>query len=238
MSLLMSLRSLLVAQNATIDILGTSGLFVGNLSKTQGWMMKGASIKHNVTGLELTADGKIDIGKGTLILSANNTIIRGTSGGDIAIFKEVNGVPMIDAKNINTENLVVKTGASIGKWKVTADGLAINGQNYANIDLNISGNKFLRINGRGDTGIMVIRNDAGSGLSISTASSSSKALSILAQSYGMAIDSTGSHKFLQRAGEKWDAPGALIAGRVSAGGSIENTWGNGVTSYIGIKKQG
>lgn len=111
-------------------------------------------------------------------------------------------------------------------------------QNYANIDLNISGNKFLRINGRGDTGIMVIRNDAGSGLSISTASSSSKALSILAQSYGMAIDSTGSHKFLQRAGEKWDAPGALIAGRVSAGGSIENTWGNGVTSISASRNRG
>lgn len=49
----------LLAQNATIDVLGTSGIFVGNLEKTQGWVMTEGSIKHNVTGLELTADGRL-----------------------------------------------------------------------------------------------------------------------------------------------------------------------------------
>lgn len=49
----------LLAQNATIDVLGTSGIFVGNLEKTQGWVMTEGSIKHNVSGLELTADGRL-----------------------------------------------------------------------------------------------------------------------------------------------------------------------------------
>lgn len=49
----------LLAQNATIDVLGASGIFVGNLEKTQGWVMTEGSIKHNVTGLELTADGRL-----------------------------------------------------------------------------------------------------------------------------------------------------------------------------------
>lgn len=49
----------LLAQNATIDVLGTAGIFVGNLEKTQGWVMTEGSIKHNVTGLELTADGRL-----------------------------------------------------------------------------------------------------------------------------------------------------------------------------------
>ena len=229
---------LLVAQNATIDILGTSGLFVGNLSKTQGWMMKGASIKHNVTGLELTADGKLSIGNGKLILSANNTIIRGTSGGDIAIFKEVNGIPMIDAKNINTANLVVTAGAKIGEWNVAKTGLQITGQSNANILLNMSGTKFLRINESPNEALLAIRNDSGNALRLYTGFSNSIALNISAQGSGKAISSAGGHVFMQRNGDVWNAPGALIAGRVSAGGSIENTWGNGVTSISASRNRG
>lgn len=53
--------NVLLAQNATIDVLGTSGIFVGNLDKTQGWIMTEGAIKHNVTGVELTSDGKISL---------------------------------------------------------------------------------------------------------------------------------------------------------------------------------
>ena len=53
--------NVLLAQNATIDVLGTSGIFVGNLEKTKGWLMTEGSIKHNQTGVELTADGKISL---------------------------------------------------------------------------------------------------------------------------------------------------------------------------------
>lgn len=49
----------LLAKNATIDVLGTAGIFIGNLEKTEGWVMTEGSIKHNVTGLELTADGRL-----------------------------------------------------------------------------------------------------------------------------------------------------------------------------------
>ena len=53
--------NVLLAQNATIDVLGSSGIFVGNLEKTKGWIMTEGSIKHNVTGVELTSDGKISL---------------------------------------------------------------------------------------------------------------------------------------------------------------------------------
>ena len=53
--------NVLLAQNATIDVLGTSGIFVGNLEKTEGWLMTEGAIKHNVTGVELTSDGKISL---------------------------------------------------------------------------------------------------------------------------------------------------------------------------------
>jgi len=53
--------NVLLAQNATIDVFGSSGIFVGNLDKTKGWIMTEGSIKHNVTGVELTSDGKLSL---------------------------------------------------------------------------------------------------------------------------------------------------------------------------------
>lgn len=53
--------NVLLAQNATIDVLGTSGIFVGNLEKTQGWLLTEGAIKHNQTGVELTNDGRISL---------------------------------------------------------------------------------------------------------------------------------------------------------------------------------
>ena len=91
---------LLVAQNATIDILGTSGLFVGNLSKTQGWLITGGSIKHNVTGLELTVDGKLSLPATGAILVGNKTFI--TDGKIVTDF--------IDVKTLEVEKLKGATG--------------------------------------------------------------------------------------------------------------------------------
>lgn len=91
---------LLVAQNATIDILGTSGLFVGNLSKTQGWLITGGSIKHNVTGLALTADGKLSLPATGAMLVGNKTFI--TDGKIVTDF--------IDVKTLEVEKLNGATG--------------------------------------------------------------------------------------------------------------------------------
>lgn len=90
----------LLAQNATIDILGTSGLFVGNLSKTQGWLLKGGSIKHNVTGLELTADGKLSLPATGAMLVGNKTFI---SNGKIV-------TDFIDVDNLKVKQLDGATG--------------------------------------------------------------------------------------------------------------------------------
>lgn len=91
---------LLVAQNATIDILGTSGLFIGNLAKTQGWMMTGGSIKHSVTGVELTADGKLSLPKDGCMLVGDKTFI---SNGKIV-------TDFIDVENLKVKHLDGATG--------------------------------------------------------------------------------------------------------------------------------
>lgn len=81
--------NVLLAQNATIDVLGTSGIFVGNLEKTEGWIMTEGAIKHNVTGVELTSDGKISLPE---------------SGG-----MTVGGKTFIEAGKIKTEFIDVDT---------------------------------------------------------------------------------------------------------------------------------
>ncbi|WP_417008617.1 hypothetical protein [Bacteroides congonensis] len=91
---------LLVAQNATIDILGTSGLFIGNQAKTQGWLMTGGSIKHNVTGLELTADGKLSLPNNGCMLVGNKTFI---ANGKIV-------TDFIDVENLKVKKLDGATG--------------------------------------------------------------------------------------------------------------------------------
>jgi hypothetical protein len=216
--------NVLLAQNATIDVLGTSGIFVGNLEKTEGWMITEGGIKHNQTGFELTPDGGINTANGQLILTANSTLIRTNTGKDIALFKEVDGVPMIDAKNINTENLVVTTGAKIGAWEIKDGSISSWNVSNAKILLEISGTRFLRINEYGGVigddevndiknPLLSIRNDSQDCVSLSTYGQGGVALNILANSNGgAAIRSFGSHVFGCRSKERWNAPGVLAAG--------------------------
>lgn len=226
--------NVLLAQNATIDVLGTSGIFVGNLEKTQGWLLTEGAIKHNQTGFELTAEGGINTANGKLILTSNSTVIRTNTGKDIALFKEVDGVPMIDAKNINTENLVVTSGAILGGWEIKDNNIVSRDIADAKILLEVSGTRFLRINEYGGVSsqgaypFLSIRNDNQDCINLSTYGKGGVALRILANtSGGGAIESYGSHLFGQRQYEKWDAPGVLWAGRISSGGGISDRWGDG-----------
>ena len=226
--------NVLLAQNATIDVLGTSGIFVGNLEKTQGWMITEGAIKHNETGFELTAEGGINTANGKLILTSNSTVIRTNTGQDIALFKDVNGVPMIDAKNINTENLVVTSGAILGGWEIKDNNIVSRDIVDAKILLEVSGTRFLRINEYGGVSsqgaypFLTIRNDNQDCINLSTYGKGGVALRIIANtSGGGAIESYGSHKFGQRRYEKWDAPGVLWAARITSGGGISDRWGDG-----------
>lgn len=230
--------NVLLAQNATIDVLGTSGIFVGNLEKTEGWMITEGGIKHNQTGFELTPDGGINTANGQLILTANSTLIRTNTGKDIALFKEVDGVPMIDAKNINTENLVVTTGAKIGGFTVEGDNLITLSSGYIGVGVNDSGTRFLRINEYGDSApvneLLNIRNDTGAAVVLS-GGGGMPTLSILANNNARAaIESAGAHFFKCRKGERWNAPGVLAAG--TSNGSSFGYWSQGAP--LSARKEG
>ncbi|GFZ38612.1 hypothetical protein BANORC5_06470 [Bacteroides nordii] len=83
---------LLLAQDAVVNVIGTSKIFIGELDKTEGWEMTKGAIKHTGTGLELTADGKLSAPK--------DGITIGT--------KSVEG--MIDDVQVGGRNYVIGSG--------------------------------------------------------------------------------------------------------------------------------
>jgi hypothetical protein len=96
--------NVLLAQNATIDVLGSSGIFVGNLEKTKGWIMTEGSIKHNVTGVELTSDGKISLPETGGINVGGKTFIE---AGKIK-------TEFIDVDNLTVKKLAAVEGTIAG----------------------------------------------------------------------------------------------------------------------------
>ena len=63
---------LFLAQDAVVDVLGTSKIYIGNLDKTEGWEMTKGAIKHTGTGLELTKDGKLSAPEGGITIGTKS----------------------------------------------------------------------------------------------------------------------------------------------------------------------
>lgn len=181
----------------------------------------------------------IDISNRKIVLTANKTLVRSNSGVEIAMFKEVNGVPMIDAKNLYTENLEVKTGAKIGGFKIEGSKLtSIDSTGAIEIGTD-SGSRFFRINEYGlrnpSAALLQIRNDSGAAISVS-GSNGKVVVSVNGNGAKSAIESYGSHVFGQRSGEVWNGPGILRAARINGGGGMECQWGNGTPAFSSYKR--
>lgn len=190
----------------------------------------------------------INITSRKIILKADNLLFQNNTGQQTAAIN-ANGklsanvieaaevvAQAFSAQRITTGNLTVTDGAKIGAWNISGGSLVSASNSQAKILLNMSGNKFLRINEKGDspttsrTALMSIRNDNYSGLSIESYGSSGFALRCLANAgTANSIESYGSHIFAQRGGEKWNAPGMLCTGYVYQAGTVTNEWGNGCT---------
>lgn len=197
--------------------------------------LRNVSIKR-LSGLakELLKTG-IDITDRKIILTADNTIIRSNSGIDIALFKEIDGVPMIDAKNIYTDNLKVTNGAEIGGFSVVGNDL-INENFNAKIGVyDSTRSRFVTIGGRGRAIV-----------NISSYGSEVDGLYILSNNpagdgTNYSIQSYGRHIFGQRMGDIWNAPGVLWAGYFNCNNwspALERSWGNGCSVWFNRRDRG
>ncbi len=192
--------------------------------------IRNVSIKKlGVFAKELLKTG-IDISNRKIVLTADKTLVRSNSGVEIAMFKEVNGVPMIDAKNLYTENLEVRAGATIGGFSVKGNDL-IN-ENF-NAKIGIYDSSRLRFVTIGGTNSPIIN--------ISSYGSNTTGMYILSNNpaddgTNYAIKSYGQHVFGQRSGDVWNGPGILRAARINGGGGMECQWGNGTPAFSSYKR--
>ncbi|MFK2609496.1 hypothetical protein ACIXSX_17335 [Bacteroides fragilis] len=156
----------------------------------------------------------INITSRKIVLKSDNVLFQNNTGQQTAAIN-ANGklsanvieaaevvAQAFSAQRITTGNLTVTDGAKIGAWNISGGSLVSASNSQAKILLNMSGNKFLRINEEGDspttsrTALMSIRNDNYSGLSIESYGSSGFALRCLANAgTANSIESYGSHIF-------------------------------------------
>ena len=141
----------------------------------------------------------------------------------------------IAALTITTGKLHVTSGATIGGWKVNGDSLSITSAASAKILVEPSGTRFLRINDTSSE-LMAVRADGVTGIRIYTQSTTGTCLNMVAQSGGMSVESYGSHKFVQRQGETWNAPGVLRSARINGGGGTDQVWGNGTPTFYSSRQ--
>ncbi|UVV62652.1 hypothetical protein NXY01_22255 [Bacteroides fragilis] len=237
----------LSSDHAKLSVVEQTANSANSLAGTANNKAEAADGRVTATQNGLVETG-INITSRKIILKADNLLFQNNTGQQTAAIN-ANGklsanvieaaevvAQAFSAQRITTGNLTVTDGAKIGAWNISGGSLVSASNSQAKILLNMSGNKFLRINEEGDspttsrTALMSIRNDNYSGLSIESYGSSGFALRCLANAgTANSIESYGSHIFAQRGGEKWNAPRMLCTGYVYQAGTVTNEWGNGCT---------
>ena len=237
----------LSSDHAKLSVVEQTANSANSLAGTANNKAEAADGRVTATQNGLVETG-INITSRKIILKADNLLFQNNTGQQTAAIN-ANGklsanvieaaevvAQAFSAQRITTGNLTVTDGAKIGAWNISGGSLVSASNSQAKILLNMSGNKFLRINEEGDspttsrTALMSIRNDNYSGLSIESYGSSGFALRCLANAgTANSIESYGNHIFAQRFGEKWNAPGMLCTGYVYQAGTVTNEWGNGCT---------
>lgn len=237
----------LSSDHAKLSVVEQAANSANSLAGTANNKAEAADGRVTATQNGLVETG-INIQSRKIVLKSDNVLFQNNAGQQTAAINAngkltANAIEVGEvvaggfaAQRITTGNLTVTDGAKIGAWNISGGSLVSASNSQAKILLNMSGNKFLRINEAGDspttsrTALMSIRNDNYSGLSIESYGSSGFALRCLANAgTANSIESYGSHIFAQRGGEKWNAPGMLCTGYVYQAGTITNEWGNGCT---------
>ena len=187
----------LSSDHAKLSVVEQTANSANSLAGTANNKAEAADGRVTATQNGLVETG-INITSRKIILKADNLLFQNNTGQQTAAIN-ANGklsanvieaaevvAQAFSAQRITTGNLTVTDGAKIGAWNISGGSLVSASNSQAKILLNMSGNKFLRINEEGDspttsrTALMSIRNDNYSGLSIESYGSSGFALRCLA----------------------------------------------------------
>lgn len=129
--------------------------------------------------------------------------------------------------NVSMKGTITANAGAISGFKISGNRLINTAANSSIEFTSLIGGAFLYVN-TNDALLSMRADSARKGISISTYATGAVALDILANAGSTyAINSFGPHQFGQRAGEKWNAPGVLFAGRIRDS-SLVTRWGNGM----------
>ena len=146
----------------------------------------------------------------------------------------------IEALMIRTKNLEVLMGAKLAKWDVDEDGLYTEGDGKMVVKRAL--NRFLELNANPYDAFLKIRNDYYSCLILDTFGSVNPALNITSNGgSGIAVKSSGGHRFWQRIGEVWTSPGVLGSGQFLWGSNVitaEKVWAVESVSFYTTNRSG
>ncbi len=200
------------------NITATSG-YIGNFKIEGGYLIGHYKDDNDVLVATTGLNANKGDGKDNLAFWA---------GGSLAeVFDKANHDPIPDNKdsiayithdgkaffnNMEIEGKITATSGKIGSWKIEGGGLTskdFDGVNRSFIKLEetVRG-RFLRINDSSSS-MIGIRTDNGTALNIYTQDSLGLGIRVDAQTGSRAIVSNGSHEFVQRQSETWNAPGVL-----------------------------
>lgn len=173
----------------------------------------------------------------TGILMGEKVMVNGTER--TGIFALVDNKPVFELDPLTrkysfTGHIETDTGR-IGNLVI--DGSTLKSNTFSSgIEIEGGTNRFLGLGGLYSSliSMRIDSSDGGrgnKGIGIQSYGKNNVCLDILANAGSkFAIDSVGPHRFYQRSGEIWDAPGVLWAGRFNMNGDIENGWGEGAGS--------
>lgn len=173
------------------------------------------------------------ISKNSVILSADGSITNGSKwklnndgSGQVA-----NGnVSWTAAGAVSITGTINATSGTIGGFTISGNILKNTAADTSLQFNSLNGSSYVSINESTSTLLAMRADSARTAISIQTYAAGARGLSIIANAGSTyAIESYGPHKFGQRYGEIWNAPGVLFSALVKNSSTLYNQWGNGMT---------
>ncbi|WP_277232023.1 hypothetical protein [Phocaeicola salanitronis] len=202
-------------------------------SRLNGYAEKGdITYSDLASALQDAIDGKLDGSTTTSAGKLASVIINGKTliaGGYIQ-------ADYINVDDLVATNIEANTG-KIGAFNIDSRGLYNNATTpTAYISIEYSGSKFFKLNSDSSAMVSVRSRANESALYIQSYGNNARGIYVMSQAgtNTLAIDSSGSCIFRQRAGETWNVPGVLWAAQYTWSGSrLTKTteWGNGLADY-------
>lgn len=169
----------------------------------------------------------------SVALGSDGTISNGTKwklGNDGSGYIANSNVVWTDTGAVTITGTINATAGKIGGFRIEGNKLTNNAGDSCIYFDNLNGASYVRINESSSYLVSLRADSAKTAVNIQTYATGATGIYIIANAGSThAIESYGPHRFGQRSGEAWNAPGVLYSAVVKNSTTLYNAWGNGLT---------